>query len=234
MCGGCATVVTKELPVVDARKVRLVAESGSGAGAASDDDVFEVSGVWRRSFEPFEQGARTVPVAARPEASPPPEPKPPTAIERLIARTKSKPLPKLRAPRPRSAKPRRPEGQRPGKSPERLAREHFLDYPTKVVAQRITFYCPANCASEVRLKADDVRQTHPTKRLARGNARLICRELTLLADRITLRIREAPDADLQIAARGDAGIVSTVRGQQQREEGLKSLLVTNDQLVPLR
>lgn len=239
---GCATQVTHELPIVDASKVKVFVEQGAPTtGQDAAEDTFEVSGAWRRSLEPFER-QEVVLAAARPAgaaggtAPATSAARPPTAVERLAARSTPTPPPRpqMKAPKARSKRPLRPEGKRQSKSGPRLARDHYLDYPTSVVAQRITFYCPADCANEIRLKADDVRQTHPTRRLARGNARLVCRELTLEADRLTVRIREEPDADLQVSARGAAGIVSTVRGQVQREEGLRSMLITNDRLVPLR
>ena len=215
----------------------LVEENAPRTPEEQARDTFEVSGVWRRSLEPFER-QDVVLTGASAKAAPSPAPaatREPTPVERLIARSTPKPppRPKIAAPKPR-ARTRRPEGKAAKKSAAKLARDHYLDYPTRVVAQRITFYCPADCAREVRLKADDVRQTSATRKLARGNARLICRELTLEADRITFRIREEPDADLQVSARGNATIVSAVRGQEHREEGLRSLLITNDRLVPLR
>ena len=234
---GCASQVTYELPIVDVNQWKIRAEENAPTTLAeAEHDSFEVGGMWRRSLEPFERQevVLAATTATKPDSQPE-EPSPPTAVDRLIARTapQAPPRPRIKAPKPRSSKPRRPQGNQ-GKSAEHLDRDHYLDYPTHIVAQRITFYCPVDCAHEIRLKADDVREVHPTRRMARGNARLICRELTLEADRITVRIREEPDADLQVAARGNAGIVSTVHGQTQREEGLRSMLITNDRLVPLR
>ena len=235
---GCATQVTTELPVIDADRFHVQPEAAppTTLAEAQNDDLFEVSGIWRRSLEPFER-PEAVLVAAKPDVDKqPPKPAPQTALDRLLFRSQPQapPRPQVVAPKSRRARPVRPEGQRATKSAAHLARDHYLDYPTRVVGQRITFYCPADVAREIRIKADDVRQTHPLRRLARGNARVTCRELTLEADRITIRIREEPDADLQISARGNATLVSTVRGQEQREEGVRSLLVTNDNLVPLR
>ena len=58
--------------------------------------------------------------------------------------------------------------------------------------------------------------------------------LTLEGERITLRAREPGSDDVQITARGDVELVSRQGDQVLRETGLKSLIVTNDRLTPLR
>ncbi|MHC5012673.1 MAG: hypothetical protein ACYTG6_17295 [Planctomycetota bacterium] len=128
----------------------------------------------------------------------------------------------------------RPLGAPPTKSPGALARERHLDHPTRIRGDRITFYCPPPYAREVRLTGDEVRETRPGRRMATGNARLLCRELTLEANRIVLRIRDDGSEDIQVTARGDVEFVTDQRGQTLSESGLRSLILTNDQVVPLR
>ena len=70
-------------------------------------------------------------------------------------------------------------------------------------------------------------------RRVKNNPRLLCRELTLEGEKITLRIR-GEDPDVQITARGNAHFVTRQKEQVLREEGVRSLLITNEQIVPLR
>ena len=142
-----------------------------------------------------------------------------------------RPLP---APRRRAARPARVEGRKTGKTAAQLAREHFLDFPTRIEATRITLYCPAQYAAEVRMRGETVDRSQPARQRAVGGARLVLRELTLEADRITLRVRDPAEQDLQITARGGVRFVSKVRDNVHREDGLRSLLITNDRTVPLR
>ena len=58
--------------------------------------------------------------------------------------------------------------------------------------------------------------------------------LTLIAERITLRIRRDGDAELQVTARGNVELVSRVRNKATRETGLRSLILRQDQMMPLR
>jgi hypothetical protein len=60
----------------------------------------------------------------------------------------------------------------------------------------------------------------------------VLRELTLTAERITLRLVEGED--LQITARGGVSFVSRQRERVFREEGVQGLLIKNDQVTPLR
>ena len=125
-----------------------------------------------------------------------------------------------------------PLGAGPALPPEELARRRHLDNPTRVRAGRITFYCPRRFAADVRLTGDDVRTTRPGRRMATGNARLTCRELSLEGDRIVLLVRDDPD--VQLTARGDVSYVTERRGRVNREEGVRSLVITNDEVTPLR
>ena len=50
----------------------------------------------------------------------------------------------------------------------------------------------------------------------------------------TIRVHPPGNSDLQIMARGDVHLVSEVRGNVTRETGIRSLLITNDKIVPLR
>ncbi len=114
-----------------------------------------------------------------------------------------------------------------------MRRERYLDHPTRLRAERIAFYCPAALAHEVRLTGEAVEQKKPTRRVATGRARLLCRELTLEARKITLNVR-GEDPDVQITARGNVHFVTQQKAQMLREEGIRSLLITNEQVVPLR
>ena len=77
-----------------------------------------------------------------------------------------------------------------------------------------------------------MEETHPGRRVAVGGARLLLRELTLEADRITLRVVEGED--LHLTARGCVSFVSTQRDRVTREEGVEALVIRNDEVTPLR
>jgi hypothetical protein len=159
---------------------------------------------------------------------------PPLAALPLEPETPLPSGPKLAIPLRRAREEARPLGQRATKSRQRLARDHFSDYPTRVVAQRITLYAPPDMAVRARLTGTRVEDLPGGRRQALGGARLILDELTLEADRVTLRTRSDGLDDLQVMARGAVQFVAEVRGNILREQGLKSLLITNDQVVPLR
>jgi hypothetical protein len=125
-----------------------------------------------------------------------------------------------------------PAGEPP--SPEVRHRERYLANPTRLVAAGITFYCPRAYADEVRLVGDAVRRDAPGRRVAVGHARLVCRELTLEGERISLRIRDEGEEDVSLTARGNVRFVSVQGGRVFREEGVRLLLVSNDQVTPLR
>ncbi len=220
LASGCASQREVGLSRVTSEDVRIE------VGAAADDED-RLASHWKVIQGTFDtEPARPVrPVrkpAPRPVRRPPPRP----------AAVPSRP--KIPAPTRRAAKPARERGKKTGKTVEQLARDHFLDFPTRVVARRITFYCPSIYASEVRLTGDSVDRSRPRSHRADGNARLILRELTLEAERLTFKVRNPDDKDLQITARGNVQFASRVRQNVHREEGLKSLLITNDQTVPLR
>ena len=65
-------------------------------------------------------------------------------------------------------------------------------------------------------------------------ARLVLRELTLEAERISIRVQPEGLLDLTIMARGNVHLVSEIRGNVNRETGIRGLLITNDRIVPLR
>ena len=67
-----------------------------------------------------------------------------------------------------------------------------------------------------------------------GAARLTCRELTLEGARVVLRVRAPGEEDVQVTARGNASLVSDVRGRVVREEEARSLVLTNDRVLPIR
>lgn len=204
--------------------------AGASRTPAPEPDVVllvDEEGPWREVPLPAGDHTPAPKVAATP-AAPPPVHVPPPGLHAQPTR------PVLAVPRRRATAAPRALGSPPVKGPRALARERYLDHPTRIRADRITFYCPKAFLPEVNLTADDVREAGPGRRIARGRARLTCRELTLEATSITLRVREAEDADLQVTARCNASLVTDQRGKVLREEGARSLILTNDRIVPLR
>jgi len=229
-CGCSSWEAVDELPVVDTSRLNL--EDADGLRNPSEDDG--IGGVWRvvsDRFEPSQPLDLTVSEVETPAAeSQEPEP---TPVQPAL-RPAPEPMPKLAIPRRRDPSKVKPRGTKLTKSPEQVSREHYLTNPTTIEAQRITLYVPPAYLPEVRLTGADVKDLAPNRRRATGDARLVCRELTLKADQITLRTLKADQRDIRITARGDAGIISKVREQILRDEGLRSLLITNDKLIPLR
>ncbi len=170
-----------------------------------------------------EPAARPTPRTPAPVIPPPIEPE-------IVQR----PAPTLPVPVRRRTPPPPKRGKPLNKTPKQLVREHYLDNPTTVRAAQITFYCPHDFLKEVRLKAAEVKNAKSDRRVASGGARLTCRELTLVAEQIIIRVRRDADAELQIAAMGNVELVSRVRNQAVRETGLKSLILRQDQMMPLR
>lgn len=168
------------------------------------------------------------------EAPPPVAAQPaPRVVEQVVAYAPPTgpvmPVPERRAtPAPRAL------GTPPSKRPEDLARERFLDHPTRVTGATITFYVPRQFASEVSMQGEEVTDPRPGRRIAKGSAHLVCRELRLDADRIILRIQEEPEAAVQVTARGDVSFVTDQRGQVLRHEHVRILVITNDGVTPLR
>jgi hypothetical protein len=234
--GACAVDRSTELPSFEAGAISLRPEGPArlGQDGRREDDLLVVGGPWVRREIPRVANESVHLAAAADEAEPADAHE--AAIARLVQRgqPRAPEARRLPPPLPRAATPRREPGRAPDRSPEVLAREHVLDWPTHVVARQITFYCPASLAAEVHLTGADVHEVHPTRRLARGSARLTCRELTLEAERLTLRLLEDPGADLQVIARGGVRYAGRVRDQVFHEEGLLGLMITNDQIVPLR
>jgi hypothetical protein len=221
LLGGCATQREAALPVLEVGAIDLrLADEAASAEDVPDD---EVAGHWQ-----LVAAAAPPPAEARPSV-PPRSPR-----SRRVAAAPPPRRPALAVPQPRAARPARPVGVERTRSAAQLAREHFLDYPTRIRASRISFHCPAALIDGVRLEGEQVDRSRPEHQRAVGRARLTLRELTLEADRITLRTRPSGDPDLQILARGDVRFVSDVRGNVHREEGLRSLIVTNDRTLPLR
>lgn len=227
-CGCSSWEAVDELPVVDTSRLNLeVADLGSSK--PNEDDG--IGGVWRVVSDRFDTSTPADLVVSEVEASPPESHEPETVPALLPAPT---PVPKLAIPKRRNPSKVKPRGTKLTKSPEQVAREHYLRNPTTIEAHRITLYIPPGYLPEVRLSGADVKDLAANRRRATGDARLVCRELTLKADQITLRTLKADQRDIRITARGDAGIISTVREQIMRDEGLRSLMITNDKLMPLR
>ena len=220
LLSGCVSEPTGAMPVVEATAVRdaTTATAPSGEGEAP---TLEVSGIWRvadtgfRDPLPEPQAPESKPVIAKPQ---------PAAAARPPPRREVVALPKVRE-RRKKPKP---------KTASQSAAEHFLRHPTRVKAQKITFYCPTAYRGQVRLRGQEITDPRPGRRVARGRASLTCRELTLEADSITLKVRRDGRGDLQITARGDVLFTSTVGKHITHEKGLRSLLISNDQITPLR
>jgi hypothetical protein len=231
LCAACASQRTVGMPLVNASDVRVrVDEPAPGPRAPHLED--EIGGPWQvvADGQDLFAGPSDVlveDVLVREVPAPRPAPRP-------VVRAPVPTGPVLAVPRRRAARAARPEGQRQQRTPEQLAREHYLDYPTRLRARKVTFYCPAAYASEVRLTGEALDDLGAGSRRAQGGARLLLRELTLEAARITLKVRQDGVPDLQLVARGDVQIVSDVRGNVIRERGLRSLMITNDRMVPLR
>lgn len=227
LLGGC-TVRRRALPPsADAALVRLDLDEGSPwreqptALTAPHPSVGLIEPPVGEASAP----APAVAVASAPPATPAPRSAPARA-------PLPEPAPTLAVPQARGATP--PPGMRPAKPLEDRARERFLDCPTEVHAERLTLILPAALAAEAHLTGARVEDVAPDERTAEGGARLMCRELTLVGERITLRLRPPGSGDVQITARGEVELVSTRRGRVLREVGLRSLVLTNDQMLPLR
>ncbi len=210
------------MPVIDVASVSLTLDpegpwrvsSGESSAPAPRRASFDVQG-------PVGQGLD------RPEIAPParfdPRPAPASPV----------PGPRLAVPVARGLGEAAPQGTRPTKPAAEVARERFLDHPTEIQAEQITLYAPPEILAEGRLTGANLSEAGPGRRVAVGEARLALRELTLRAQRITLRTRSG-SPDIQITARGGVEFVSRQRDQVLREQALKGLILTNDQLTPLR
>lgn len=229
MVVGCHTRTEVGLPTLDAARLSKIE---ADEGPWKPEEQYEViGGPWKVANGVFDNPAQTLAVSARkvdPFTVKAPEPTP------NVVHAQAPPVRKLAVPRRRARREARPVGKKTGKTTEQLAREHFLDYPTRVKARKVTLYLPPAYAREVRLTGESVSKRTNGRQQALGGARLVLRELTLEGERVTLRIRDDGRPDLQIMARGDAGFVAEVRANVLREEGLRSLLITNDQVVPIR
>ena len=228
VAAGCHTRTEVGVPTLDAARVSAMK---ADEGPWKPEEQYEViGGPWRVTNGTFDDPGATLAVSTRkvdPFATPEPVPQQAPVIVQPPKRTRA-------VPRRRARKEARPVGQKTGKSTEQLTREHFLDYPTRVKARKVTLYIPPPYAREVRLTGQSVSKRMNGRQQALGGARLVLRELTLEGERVTLRIRDDGRPDIQIMARGDAGFIAEVRANVLREEGLRSLLITNDQVVPIR
>lgn len=183
-------------------------------------------GPWREADASEALAARHSPAPADP-----PAPAAPSAAPALLARPEA---PRLAPPQARGLGEVAASGQPPVKAVADVARERFLDHPTEIEAESVTLYLPADLAAEAHLTGGALSEPSPGRRVAEGEARLVCRELTLRGSRITLRVRSGASRDVQITARGNVAFVSRQRDQVLREQGLTSLILTNDQVTPLR
>lgn len=215
LLAGCSVERTAVLPVVDASRVSL---------------SLDPEGPWRESIAAARAPAPLATTAGghaapRDDASPGP-----AGLDRVASLAHS---PGLRATLP--ARPLLPvPAARARRSDAPVApRERFLAQPTELHAAQVSLVLPAALASEVRLEAGTVGEPTPGRRVASGSATLRLRELTVQAERITVRTREAGE-DVQVNARGDVRLVSRQGDLVLREEGLKGLLIANDALTPLR
>ncbi len=223
---GCATQRRTGAPLIRAGDVRVVTDDGPWRPVAEEE---EIGGPWRVANGGFESPLE--PLTREPlEIAPAEEP---ALLQPAIVEVEST-APKLAIPRRRARAEARPVGKRVGKSHAHLARDHFVDYPTRIVAQKITLHVPPALAGRARVRGEHVDVRIAGRRQAVGDARLTLGELTLEGARVTLRTRTDGRDDLQIMARGDVQFVAEVRGNILREQGLRSLLITNDQVVPLR
>jgi hypothetical protein len=204
LCAACSTQRTSSLAVVATPTAELTIDDTGPWREVPSSDAPDVVA------EPVVPSA--VPPARREEPAP--------------RRTVTVPLRRTAAPPP--------PGTPPSKSAAGLARDRYVDHPTHVRAQRITFRCPANLAGEVRGTAERVVDEPGGRRRYLGRARVLCRELTLEADELILQVRGPDESDLQVTARGDVAFVSAHRDNVVEEKGLRSLLITNDRHIPLR
>lgn len=213
---GCARTRQEELAPVERGAVgfEVLADGPWREMPIGEGDAFEAP-----AFERHVVQRRPAPKSPRaPKARPPAGP-PSLAL-----------LPRRR-PLPAASRDGGPPG--PQKSPDERRRDRYLDNPSRIKADRIAFYCPAALAREVQLTGASVETRSATRRIATGRARLLCRELTLEGEKISLTIR-GEDPDVQITARGDVHFVTRQKVQTLREEGVRTLIITNEQIVPLR
>lgn len=251
---GCATQREVGLPVVyGARVLADPAPPGAGAGGLGGEEPEgpQDADYWQPVADDFSAAAPPIPaqpptrsasrrrLASRAAASR-------AAVSRSggsraaatraaprAARRKKEPVDIVLVPRQRARKAARTEGKRTGKTAAQLAVDHYLDYPTHIRAEKITFACPKSYAARVHLEAEHMDRSLPGRVRGQGGARLRIGELTLEAERITWRLQAEGKQDVQILARGDVYLVSHVRGHIQQEKGIRGLVIKNDKAVPL-
>lgn len=170
--------------------------------------------------------------SATPAAATPPEPK-----RRFLApeplrhtRAKAKATPILPKQEPRRT---RRDGPPPKKEviPPHL---RFIANPTSIVAATVTIALPPQLAAEARLVATDVKEFKGGNRRGSGEARLTLRRLTLAADRIMVRVRTDEEEVVQIMARGQVDIDARLDAHQTEHKALRSLIITNERIIPLK
>lgn len=238
LLAGCASQREIGLPVVYGARVNVDPQApvASREGPDGEPEGPQDAGYWQPVADDFVSGAAQV--APVPDAVAVSTPR-----RRLAARARAatravrripEPPTTVLVPRQRARKEARPKGEKTGKTAAQLASDHYLDYPTHIKAKKITFACPPSYNSRVRLRAQQVDRSRPERVRAEGAARLVIGELTLEAERITWRVQPEGKLDIQILAHGDVHLISHVRGNVQRETGIRGLVITNDRVVPLR
>lgn len=201
-------------------------------GGDHDNDSIP-EGVWREVDEPWEVAFHETLPAALPETL--------EARDAMLAEETLVPAPTAR---PEPVVVRAPELPPPPKATqapklEALSdldkhRTHYLRNTTKIVGETITLSIPPSYAHRVRWVSGTPRPTADGGQRAEGGAQVQLTNLTLEGRRITVRVRGGADASIQITARGNVAIASRVQDRLVREAGLRTLLITNDRMVPLR
>lgn len=233
--GGCTSERIAPAPVRLNEGVRWVTTPEAGT-----ETVLDPSSPWR--LVPEGQPAGWGALVASPQGEGPGrhDANDPLAPgEEPQAPPRARPTPPARPAAPSLALPARRGAAPPApaqRTLEELAeneRRHFVRHPTRIVAERVTIYCPPALYPRAVLDASDVRTKGPNRRDATGRAQLLLDELTVEAGYISLRLREDGSEDFHIQARGAAGMVSVVGDKVLRHENLGGLVVTNAQVLPI-
>lgn len=231
----CQTDTSRHLPTFDTSAMRIASAPPPTVlpDGRVQDAILEVGGPWARAHEAWTPATKAMPVSGDEESLEDPE----TArrqrgLAQLLARKeRSSHAIGQQLPAPG---PARQSNRAESRTLAERTRAYVLDNPTHIRAASITFYCPPAYRSEFKLAGDSVGSPHPDRQAARGRARLTCRSLLLEAERITVRELDDADADLHITASGNVHLALRIKDQVHREEGIEGLLVTNDNVVPLR
>jgi len=233
LTAGCATQQSVELAQVEVPEVAVeIAEEGPWRELPPDRETASVADAG--------SAASPAPCSSRAEprpgslTNPNPNRNPSLRSRRRPRPTPPAPVAKIPVPVRREAARMAPRGAPDHRPPEQIARERHLEHPTRIRAAKITFYCPRAYLSQVQLTGVEVKDPRPGRRIATGDARLTCRELTLEAAEIVLRVRKPGEEDVQVSARGSVAFVTDQRGRILRHEGLRILMLKNDVITPLR